>query len=79
VLTQAYKLTGGTSSSQRKLEYLTPKITRWLKASVRILPTEPRLLGIIRTQYSHHSESWITQHTGKTRFKIISHDAGRGY
>jgi hypothetical protein len=23
---------------------------------------KPRLLGIIRTQYSHHSKSWIPQH-----------------
>ena len=29
VLTQAYRLTGGTSSSQRQQEHLTPEITRW--------------------------------------------------
>jgi hypothetical protein len=28
-LTEANRLTGGTSSSQRQLELLTPKITRW--------------------------------------------------
>ena len=28
VLTQAYRFTGGTSSSQRQQEYLTPEITR---------------------------------------------------
>ena len=32
VLTQAYRLTGGTSYSQRQLEYLIPEITRWWKA-----------------------------------------------
>jgi hypothetical protein len=33
------------------------------------------------TQYSHHSKSWIPQHIRKARFrfKIISHDAGRGF
>jgi hypothetical protein len=31
VLTQAYRLTGGTSSSQRQQEYLTQEITRWQK------------------------------------------------
>ena len=29
VLTQAYRPTGGTSSSQRQQEHLTPEITRW--------------------------------------------------
>jgi hypothetical protein len=28
VLTQAYRLTGGTTSSQKQLEHLTPEITR---------------------------------------------------
>ena len=42
VLTQAYRLTGGTSSSQRQQEHLTPKITRWQKANTRILPTETK-------------------------------------
>ena len=31
VLTQAYRPTGGTSSSQRQQEHLTPEITRWRK------------------------------------------------
>ena len=26
---------------------------------------KPRLLGIIRTQFSHYSEPWISQHTRK--------------
>jgi hypothetical protein len=82
VLTQAYRLTGRTGSSQRQQEDLTPEITRWQKAYTRILPTETKTTGfIIRTKYSHHSESWIPQHTGKATFgfKIISHDAGRGF
>ena len=42
VLTEANKITGETSSSQRQLEHLTPKITRWLKANIRILQTETK-------------------------------------
>jgi hypothetical protein len=29
----------------------------------------PSLLGIIRTQFSHHSKSWIHHHTRKARFR----------
>jgi hypothetical protein len=41
----------------------------------------PRLLGTIRSQFSHNELSWIPQQTGKARyrFKITSHDANRGY
>ena len=42
VLTEANRITGGTSSSQRQLEHLTPEITRWQKANIRILPTETK-------------------------------------
>ena len=37
-------------------------------------------MGIIKTQYTHHSEFWIPQHTRKARlgFKIKYHDGGRG-
>jgi hypothetical protein len=59
LLKQAKRLTGGISSSQRQLEHLTPEITRWLKAKIRILLTKTKMFGIIRTQYSHHSESLI--------------------
>ena len=34
---------------------------------------KPRLLGIIRTQFSYHSEPWIPQHTGKARLCLKSH------
>ena len=42
VLTEAYRLTGGTSSSQRQQEHLTLEITRWQKTKARILPTETK-------------------------------------
>jgi hypothetical protein len=45
LLTKTNRLTGGTSPSQRHLEHLTPEITRWLKANVRILLTETKNTG----------------------------------
>jgi hypothetical protein len=36
LLTEAKRITGGTSSSQRQLQQLTPEITRWQKANIRI-------------------------------------------
>jgi hypothetical protein len=42
VLTQAYRRTRGTSSSQIQQEHLTPEITRWRKANARILPIETK-------------------------------------
>jgi hypothetical protein len=42
VLTEANRITGGTSSSQRQLEHLSPDITRWRKANVRVLLTETK-------------------------------------
>ena len=42
VLTEANRITGGTSSIQRQLEHLTPEITRWQKANLRILLTEAK-------------------------------------
>jgi hypothetical protein len=42
VLTQAYGLTGGTSSRQRQQEHLIQEITRWQKANTRTLPTETK-------------------------------------
>jgi hypothetical protein len=81
MLTKTNRITGGTSSSQRQLDHLTPEITRWRKANLRILLTETKTTGIIRNQYSHHSKSWIPQHRGKARFrfKIISHEASREF
>jgi hypothetical protein len=42
----------------------------------RNINNKARLLGIVRTQFSHHVKSWIPHHTGKATFgfKIISHD-----
>ena len=45
VLTEANRIKEGKSSSQRQLEYLTPEITRWQKANVRILLTETKTIG----------------------------------
>jgi hypothetical protein len=37
LLTEANRITGGTSSNQRQIEHLTPEITRWQKENLRIL------------------------------------------
>jgi hypothetical protein len=42
VLTQAYRLTGGTRSRQRQQEHLTSEITRGWKTNERILPKETK-------------------------------------
>ena len=34
---------------------------------------QERPLSIIRTQYAHHSESWIPQHTRKARHELKSY------
>jgi hypothetical protein len=51
------------------------------KANVRILPTESKTTQHHQDQYFHCSKSWIPKHTWKARFKfkIIFHDAGRGF
>jgi hypothetical protein len=51
------------------------------KASTRTLQQKQRLLGIIRTQFTNNSKSWIPQHTKKTRFGFIvtSHDRDEGF
>jgi hypothetical protein len=49
VLTQPYRPTGGTSSSQRQQEHRKPEITRWWKANTRIIPTETK------TTWHHHN------------------------
>jgi hypothetical protein len=48
LLIEANRITRGTSSNQRQLQQLTPEITRWLKANVRILLTE--------TMITHHPQ-----------------------
>jgi hypothetical protein len=79
VLTQAYRPIGGTSSSQRQQEQLTPEITRWQKANTRNLPKEIKATWRHQNPVLHNSKSWIPQHTWKARFgfKITSHDADR--
>jgi hypothetical protein len=80
VLTQAYRLTGGTSSSQRQQEHLTPEITRWQKANARILPTEPKTTLYFQNPVFPPQGVLDIPGLGKARFrfKIISHDGGRG-
>jgi hypothetical protein len=72
-LTQAYILTGKTETAR------TSNTRDYQKAKGQTQESyqqKPRLLGSIRNHFSHHSETWIPQHTGKARFgfKIISHD-----
>jgi hypothetical protein len=55
VLTEANRLTGGTRSSKRQLEYLTPELTRWQKANIRILLTETK------TTWHHQNQALPTQ------------------
>jgi hypothetical protein len=49
LLREANRITGGTSSNQRKLYQLTLEITRRRKANVRILLTETKT-----THYHHY-------------------------
>jgi hypothetical protein len=80
VLTEAKKITRGKSSSQRKREHPTTEITRWLKENIRILLTETKTTGHHQNPYTHHSLSWIPKHKkARLGFKIISHDADRGF
>jgi hypothetical protein len=80
VLTGANRITGGISSSEKQLEHLIPEITRWQKANVRNLLNETKA-----TQHHQNPvcspEQVLDATTHKTRFgfKIISHDAGRGF
>jgi hypothetical protein len=81
VLTQAYRPTGGTSSSQRQLEHQNQRSPDGEWQMQESYQQKPRFLGTIRTQFSQHIKSWIPQHTGKARckFKIISRDGDRGF
>jgi hypothetical protein len=45
MLTEANRITGGKSSSQRKGEYLTQEITTWQKANMRIVLTDNKING----------------------------------
>ena len=78
VLTRAYRPTGGKAPARdSKTNTGDNQMT---KGKHKNHQQKPRLLGIIRTQFSHHSKSWILQHTGKARFrfKITFHDDNRG-
>jgi hypothetical protein len=56
VLTQVYRLTRRTSYSQRQQDQRLSDGERQTQESYQ---QKPRLLGIIITQHSHHSMSWI--------------------
>jgi hypothetical protein len=81
VPTQAYTLTGRISSSQRQQKHLIPQEQDGERQTQEYYQQKPRLLGTIRIQFSHHCKSWILQQTRKARctFKIIFHDADRGF
>jgi hypothetical protein len=70
MLTQAYRIIGGTSSSQRQQEHLTPEITRWRKANTRILPTETK------TTWHHQSTVLPTQRVQDTPTHWKKQDSG---
>ena len=79
VLTQAYRPTGDTSSSQRQQNQLISEINRWQKESAKKdgerqvqepYQHKPRLHGIISKQFSHNSKSWMQQHTKKSKIRI---------
>lgn len=79
---QAWRLAGGTGSSQRQLGQLTPQITKWQeRREHEHKQQKPILLGNIRTQFSHHRKPWIPKHTYKARFrfKFSSHEDDREF
>jgi hypothetical protein len=56
-----HRLAGEKSHSQRQQDQLTLEITRG-KREGQEKKQQKRLLGINRTQFSHHSKPWISQH-----------------
>ena len=81
VLTEANRITVGTTSSQRQLEHLTPQIIRWQKTNVKTLLTETKITQHHQDPVSPPQRVLDTQHTQKAKFrsKIISHDAGKEF
>jgi hypothetical protein len=79
VLTQAYRSTGGKSSSQRQQDQLTPEITRWQKASERTLPTETKATWHHQNPVLPQQQVLDTPTHQKARFgfKITYHDDDR--
>jgi hypothetical protein len=68
VLTEANRITGGTSSSQRQLEHLTPEIIRCKKENLRILLRETKNIG-------HHQNprcppQWVLDNPTSLKSKI---------
>ena len=70
VLTESYRPTGGTRSSQRQQDQLTPEITRWQKASTRTLPTETKVTWHHHNPVLPQQQFLGTPNTGKARFEF---------
>ena len=73
LLTEAVRITGGTSSSQRHLEYLTPEITRWWKANLRNLLTETKLHSAWSEPSMFTTASSEYSNTPKSKIQIQNH------
>jgi hypothetical protein len=69
MLSTAYRSIGGKNSSQRHQDQVIPEINIERQAQ-ETYQQKPRLHGIIRTQFSHNSKSWIPQHPVKARFGL---------
>ena len=63
------------ANTAKQVEVLKEETQKALK---ELQENRTKNTGIIRTQYTHHIDSWIHQHIQKARlrFKIISHDGG---
>jgi hypothetical protein len=81
VLKEANRLTGGTSSIQRQLEYLTVRDYQVAKGKCKKLTSrnqdhsassEPSTPTTMNLEYTKHTRK------ARFRFKIISYEAGRG-
>jgi hypothetical protein len=82
VLTEASRITGGTNSSQRQLEYLTPEISRWPKANVRwdgrLLTLSPGSLTSVKVTIPTAPtgeaclSAWLEQHQAFPHAKTVS-------
>jgi hypothetical protein len=84
VLTQAYRLTGRTSSSQRQQEHLTPGITRWQSKKGKCKNLTKRNEDYLASSEFNTPTTVIPGYSNKlgkqdSDLKIISQDAGRRF
>jgi hypothetical protein len=81
VLTQAYRLTGGTSSSQRARTFNTRDYQMAKCKHKNLTNRNQDYLASSEPSTPTTASPGYPQHTRKARFifKIISHDAGRGF